>query len=637
MCAIAGIILLDREKRLQQEKCLKYLDKILSSMSHRGHDGTGFFVSKNEKVYFGHKRLSIIDPSSSGIQPRLDQTRTKAITFNGEIYNYLELREKLKKYFSFHSSTDTEVLLNQFVLEGLAGLNELRGMFSFAFFDEDTQQVTIARDQMGIKPLYWTKTKIEATEVLIFSSELRGILASELIKKTINMEALSFFVRFNSVYPPNTIIEGVNSLLPGHALEISNGEISEKCYWNVKNLKTDYSIDKTSPAKIKTIRETLCEAVQMNTRADTEVGAFLSGGLDSTAIVSLMRKELGKEVKTFSIGTKEIPELDESKVAEKTALELGCKHSTLEIDAMALKNQFNNFIDAIDQPSGDGINNFFVSQAASKEVKAALSGIGGDELFLGYRSFSDLSKMSSMKHWYPAKIFLPLLSKIHGRSRIARSIAFRSSMGFLKHWPLEKSDLYHSYRTLNSFDETKNFLAAFKLENYSTPYSWKKIESIFDTEKDLLNAFSKSEICGYLSGTLLRDADATSMYNTLEVRVPLLDIELIKMILEIPGNLKCPSNKKSNKPLLSSPISDLLPKHVTLLPKKGFELPMGYWMVRSLTQELRALSDCNWLSRSSTRKMIEDLYRCPKNYRKTWALLVMNSWISRNEIEIPIS
>lgn len=638
MCGIVGFF--DGGNKLEREQSHQRLSSELATMAlaleHRGQDGQGLYVSPSQQCYLGHRRLSILDRTHASDQPMQSADGRYVITFNGEIYNYKELAVELKKEgVVFITSGDTEVLLYAYIRWGIAALNKLRGMFAFAIFDNQTKKLFLARDQLGIKPLYWFFNQIEGIKLFGFASEIKAILATQQSQKKINRQALAHYLQYHFVKAPLTMVEDIFALEPGHYIELDTQSFKIQKYWDIATFATDVVVNEPQML-VQKVRMALHDSVSLHLRSDIPVGAFLSGGLDSSALVALATEQTSIPLKTFSVGFgKEGAYLDETELALMVAKKYGCDHQKLVIDGKFLRNNFDAFIGSIDQPSGDGLNSYLVSRAAGAEVRVALSGLGGDELFLGYRYFHDLAKMQSWQESLVKRMFLPALSYGYKQSSLMRGLAYKNNMDFLKFWPARQDSFYLKNRSLFSAEEVHRLLPrVLRYEGASLTHD-QLLETMFMQEKDFLNGFSKAELSWYTPGVLLRDADATGMASTLEVRFPFLDIPLLKLMLSIPGSYKVQADQKTNKPLLVAALGNRLPQELVQAPKRGFEMPVGYWLVNNFTRELRSLPTTPWLSTETVNRLLEQFYKNPKSYMKVWSLMVLKQWITHHQLEMP--
>ncbi len=628
MCGIAGIINFSSESVNQKEKNISNLRKMSQSISHRGRDGEGEFFNETSNCFLAHRRLSILDLSSSADQPMRSLDNRFSIIFNGEIYNFKEIKIELEKLdIQFKTTSDTEVLLYAYQVWGRECLKKLRGIFSFAIWDDLNKKLFAARDHLGVKPFYWFYNNND--KLFLFASELKAILSNVNVKKNINLQAIDQYLSFYSVNPPQTLIQDIFQLESGHYLEFSVDGLKIEKYWDLQDFKTDESLQDLNQIK-SNLREKLLQVTELQMRSDVDVGAFLSGGLDSATIVGLMSKLTDKKIHTFNISFgNEGSYIDESGLAKKVASKFNCNHHEVKIGASEFKSNFEEFIKAIDQPSGDGINSFLVSKFTAQHVSVALSGLGGDEVFLGYRYFQDLKNLQNFQSSKIKRKFLPAISKLYKNNKYFRSFAYRNKLDFLKFWPAQKDELYFNGRTLFPENE-KQKLLTFNLKNEIKSYG--AIKTIFSSEKDTLNAFSKAELSWYTPGMLLRDCDATSMFSTLEVRVPFLDHKLVEFLLTVPSAFKIQKNQKINKPLLANLFDDLLPPEILTYPKHGFEMPIGFWLKEKFAYELNDLKTVSWLNKNYVEFLLNQFNQNPREYLKVWSLLVLNNWLREYNI-----
>lgn len=633
MCGIAGLITTSEHRSAlpSLERINQSIERMTTALAHRGNDSVGFYTSPDGRVAFGHRRLSIIDRSEAGFQPMKTSDERYLIVFNGEIYNYKELAQELtrKNGVTFRTVSDTEVLLAAYLTWGTACLDKLRGMFAFVIYDTKKHTFFIARDPLGIKPLYWF---YDGTTFL-FASEIKALLASGFVSKKLNKKALYEYLRMYSIQAPGTIVADVFALKPGHYAEVSSAGVKTFSYWNPGMVST-VDPHKSYNDILASVKEHLLESVALHMRADIPVGMFLSGGLDSSALVALAKNVTGGMLHTFSIGFgKEGSYLDEVSVASRVAAHFGTKHKTVVIDGSSFKRHLNNFIAHIDQPSGDGINSFLVSKAASEDVSVALSGLGGDELFLGYRYFQEIA---ALERWRQMGLnsFLPALSLGFKSSSVVQAVTRRMGLGALKFWPAKQDGFYTAQRELFSAAAVEMLVRRGTFKGEDKSFNTSDLRHIFEEEKDLLNAFSKAELSWYTPGMLLRDADATSMASTLELRVPFLDRALVENVLSLPSHYKLYYRQDTNKPLLVDALKGLMPEMVLDQPKKGFEMPIGFWLRNYCTSELRGVAKIPWINKQYATTMLENFYKNPRNYLPMWSLLVVRKFLDHTGLEV---
>ncbi len=392
MCGINGIIGIQNVV-IAKEKIIAMNNR----MSHRGPDDEGIFVDEN--IALGHRRLSIIDLSSAGHQPMQSFDGRYQIIYNGELYNYKELKFELQRVvagsnqqaYIFQTNTDTEVIIAAFARWGIDCVKRFNGMFAFAIWDNQNKELFIARDRLGIKPLYY----LYVNEIFAFSSEIRSLLASNLISRKLDQNSLVDYLRYQTVHAPNTIVKGIKMLMPGHFISMKNNELRIKKYWDINSFIKPADAKASYNEICKNVNELLTKSVERRLIADVPFGAFLSGGIDSSAIVGLMSKVSTEKIKTFNISFDE-SEFSEAKYATLIAKKFNTDHHEIRLTPQDFLNDLPSALKAMDHPSGDGPNSYVVSKATKRAgITMALSGLGGDELFGGYDVFKrnlDLNK-----------------------------------------------------------------------------------------------------------------------------------------------------------------------------------------------------------------------------------------------------
>jgi asparagine synthase (glutamine-hydrolysing) len=617
MCGIFGVINFNGQP-VDKEKVLSARDVL----AHRGPDDSGIYYSTSNQqtsnyitnIALAHRRLSIIDLSPAAHQPMTTEDGRFTIVFNGEIYNFAELREALSSklvavnsdksivnseqfnqsrsllttHYSLHTKSDTEVILKLFELEGPECLKRLRGMFAFAIWDDKEKKLFAARDRFGIKPFYYLHNNRE----LIFSSELKAIKHYK-NGLTLSMEGMDAFLKTGSVPAPLTIYEETKALLPGHWLTINNEELTIKNYFNffdlmnveLTNQQTKLSLrgeDRRSNLHYddnakKIIRAALLDTIKAHMVSDVEVGAFLSGGIDSTAIVSLMRQAGHDKIKTISVtfpGNK----LDESRYSNLGAKKYETDHFEYRLEEKELINDFDKIIESMDQPTIDGINTYFVSKAAASfGLKVVLSGLGGDELFGGYPSFINIPKYQRIKSIPFAKQLmkaaglvlngrLPAKAIEYFKNPDAPNAEYRLMRGLFTDAELTKLGWRPVVDSGSESGMTIN-------QSYNPPDSLIENDWMIDHFSPL-QYISMMESCLYMRNQLLRDSDVFSMTHSLELRVPFVDHLLYATVLPYLDN---GFDKNFPKKMLVNGVGDL-PDEIVHRPKQGFTFPFADWM-----------------------------------------------------------
>lgn len=629
MCGMVGFIF-DARPHAVNAAAVEAVKNMMQAIVHRGRDGEGLFIDSVGRCILAHRRLAIVDESAAGMQPMTTSDGRYTLVFNGEIYNYKKLQEQLAFLgVDSKTQTDSEVLLNGFAVWGMEVFKKLRGMFACVIWDAIEERAYFIRDQFGIKPLYWARVLVGRESGIIFASELKAILASGLVQKTINKQALQEYLQFAAVHAPLTMIQGIQSLEPATIMMIRDGYISQEIFWDLASIHTD-SREFSFEERVATVRQKFIEACELYTDSNLHVGAFLSGGIDSTAVVGCVRKLLSRPLHTFALGFKSSTGSveDESAVAQRTAKSFGATHHELYVDGHIARLAFRPFVESIDQPSSDGLNTFLISRLAGEHVKVVLSGLGGDEIFLGYRYFSELLNKQQFEKLPGATFVEPLLSTLVSKSNAMRAVASRMGCGFLQHAAMRKDSLYKAYRSLPSPDypaKVLNFDVRSEMFSKASLVD-EHLERLFSEERDELNAFSKAELAWYIPGILARDTDAASMAATIEVRVPFLDIELVELTVSIPSFHKRWASQETNKPLFVQAFKDILPHEVALGSKKGFEMPLGFWLRGQFRDQIEALKNESWVDRDEIERLSLALYEDPREYRKIWSLLVLAEW-----------
>lgn len=619
MCGIAGIT-----GKMADELLLK---RMLAAQKHRGPDDIGMVYAPDRRTVLGHNRLSIIDLSAAGHQPMCTKDGRYWIVYNGEVYNYKNIRAKLiEKGYEFTSETDTEVILYAYMEWGSEVLNVLRGMFAFAIWDKIAGSIFLARDRFGIKPLFYSLSN----DTFSFASEVTSLVASGLVSSKIDIQSLYDYMLVGATVQPRTILKDVKCLMPGHFLQIKDGKVLMKRYWDLH----ESSIALTRRFKgisyheaVTELRDRLDEAARIHMISDVPVGAFLSGGIDSTAIVGLMGRWSSKKIKTYSISFEsKYDYLSEEKWATLAARRLGTEHTNIVVSGTDLSNNFEQLIDSFDQPSMDGINSFFVSKAARKGVKVALSGLGGDEIFGGYSHFLKIHNAARVLpdglNRNIAWAMKPALSCLPGRYRLAISTLIDSPL-----------DRVSAVRRLNSERKLKSMLSNKLGENKYFPLQ-DRYAHLFNSSADSFKNLSYIELSTYLRDTLLRDNDVMSMKSSLEVRPMLLDHSIAEFVFALPTDYII-QKKTYNKPLFVDAVKDILPDEIILRPKMGFEFPLNAWLRTSLKriaiEQFESSVAKELLNPDFRKKCIKDLTNV-KSKTYLWSLFILLGYLGRNKI-----
>jgi asparagine synthase (glutamine-hydrolysing) len=614
MCGIAGIL-----------GAKGSIEEMVKALYRRGPDDAGIWKHPNGFLALGHARLSIIDLSEGGHQPMLDELNKNIIVFNGEIFNYLELKNELQQFgHTFQTKSDTEVILVAWRQWGEACVSKFRGMFAFAIWEHKEQTLSLVRDRLGIKPILYAYTEGN----LIFASSMSAILASGEVKRALNKEGLWDLMSQGSVLQPRTLVNGVHSLLPGNILKYKNGEIKNiRAYWELEAPK-DLSKELQSldySALVKRLRIMLETACSYHMIADVPIGSFLSGGVDSSVITAIMAKLSRTPIQSFSIGFANVGSLEnELTEAAEAANFLGCDHHELILDGLMVNNHFDEFIDVVDQPSYDGINTYWVSKMASSSVKVTLSGLGGDELFAGYPHFE-----------WPF-----IFSSDHKRS-LFQSIYRKYPMYLarFKNAYMNRTDTFGKLATLRRLSYDSQLRKYIRPENapYLPQEDWMvyEIQTRGFSNSLTMDTISKYECKNYLLNTLLRDADALSMGHGLEVRPIFLDHHLVEFAMACPQESKWKHNR--SKAMLKDACEDLLPKGYFERSKKGFTLPTNIWLENELSERYKECLASPIASKLFNEKYLN--FALPRELSKgnglnSWLFLVLIEWMRKFKIEV---
>lgn len=627
MCGIAGFTVSADDSKDYQA----VISAMIESLKHRGPDAKNYW--NNTHVYLGHARLSIIDLSETSNQPMHSSNGRYVIVYNGELYNYRDLKLELQRvahgtenlpYF-FKTNSDTEVVIAAYQRWGAECLNKFNGMYAFALYDTVENTLFVARDRVGIKPLYYTYRN----DQLVFASEIRAVLSSNLVERKLNREAVQEYFLYQTVHAPNTIINDVKMLMPGHYMILKNGDLYVKKYWDL-NAFTSASNELDYQETCQKTKELLFQAVERRLVADVPFGAFLSGGIDSSAVVGIMSKMSVQKVETFNVSFDE-SEFSEAKYARKIAEKFGTSHHEIKLSPEDFLKQLPEAVNALDHPSGDGPNTYIVSKATKKAgITMALSGLGGDEVFAGYEVFKRMAEINKKSY---LNIIPGVLRKIPASVLKIKnnSVAGDKIYEVLSQEKINVTSAYPISRKVFSDQQVKELLK-YRSDNGLGNL----IGKIKLTDKDhLLSYVSALEMSSYMQNVLLRDADQMSMAVALEVRVPFLDYKLLEFVLSVKDEFKYPTTPKR---LLIDSLNDLLPNEVVNRPKMGFTLPWKHWLKNELKpfceQNIRSLSERDFVNKGAILNLWQQfLKNDPRvTWSRIWHLIVLEHWLRENNI-----
>lgn len=623
MCSVSGILRITSARRGDTEEAVARMNV---AQQHRGPDDRGTWQCRfaNGEISLGNTRLAIIDTTTAGHQPMLDAETGNCITYNGEAYNFKDLSNSIGA--NPRSGSDTEVVLNAYGKLRVDAFARLRGMFALGIWDAGRRELVLARDRFGIKPLYY----YASNDLFIFASELRALLATGLVRRKLSRAGLDSYLATGSVAAPLTIVEGVRQLMPGHYLKITAAENGELEYTSAK-----FATESHGPAQTETreeavaqLRAELEESVRMHLVSDVPLGVFLSGGMDSSALVALMNAVSDERPKTFSVVFEET-DLSEESYSRLVAQRFATDHCEIRLTDKQLLEMLPDAIAALDQPTMDGINTFVVSKAVKNAgVTVALSGLGGDELFGGYPSFRRALKFAS----------LPRASKrvMWDAAGVGKQV-LNGSVRREKFWELASSDgsaqeIYRVTRELFSKGVSAQLMA--------NRNGFALAEAVVD-EGDVVNTVSRLELQGYMANTLLRDTDTMSMAQSLEVRVPFVDVNVVNYALALPGEWKLDRRRESvPKPLLADAVADLLPRDFVRRRKMGFTLPFEKWMQGRMRATIAAVfEDKQQLAHAGlvaggVRHLWRRFLQAPRavGWSRPWSLFVLARWCAINRV-----
>lgn len=627
MCGIAGIV-----SRRNIEEIRSRVAAATLALSHRGPDDEGVEIVATGvdgwNVVFGHRRLAILDLSAAGHQPMRDRETGDWITYNGEVFNFRDLRSQMPQ-INFHSESDTEVMLAGLARSGVDAARDWRGMFALGWWDVSARRLTLVRDRLGIKPLYYYFDGDD----FIFASEVRALLATGLVPRRLSRAALESYLAYGSVEQPLSIIEGVYSVLPGHALTFSagaQGKIENRAYWELR-------AEPTSAAQptVEEIGALTAEAVRLRLVSDVPVGVFLSGGIDSSAVVALLRRAEAGEIDSFSVCFRE-EEFSEREHAERIARQYGTRHHAVLLTEEDVLDKLPSALSALDQPSVDGINSYVVSEAAARAgLKVAISGLGGDEVFAGYHFFRTAARDERRRR--QAQRIPRTLRRAAAAAvgAVARGNRATKLQGLLRSEDLNEPAV-RLHRRLFTDEQCARLLAPAETngdveQDRARLREWTARQLNNCSAAGPINQASALDLGGYMSNTLLRDTDSMSMAHSLEVRVPLIDHLLVERMMQMDGGKKVRAGEP--KWLLVAAAGDL-PRQIIDRPKRGFELPFRQWLHGALKQNIEAAFDRPHLDeifRPGALNMVwKDFQADRVSWSRVWSLYVLDEWTRRH-------
>lgn len=603
--------------------------RMTSALAHRGPDGEGIWADAAGRVTLGNRRLAIIDLSTAGHQPMIDPSGCVALTYNGMIYNFQDLRRDLAASgYSFRGHSDTEVILALYLREGAEMCRRLRGMFALALWDGRSQTLVLARDRLGIKPLYYANVSGR----WVFASEIRALRASGLVPARVSPVALAAFLRLGSIPGPMTVFDGVHELPPATILTVDGaGRGTARRYWEIP---APAATELDTEGAVAELRARLTDAVGRHLISDVPFGVFLSGGVDSGAIVATMRDAGHARIRTFSITFPE-SDLDEGPDAARLAVRYGTDHTASEVRGADVAADLDAVIAAMDQPTIDGLNTYYVSRITRESgTIVALSGLGGDELFCGYPSFRQTPRLLA---WQRAAARLgparPMLAAALGALSSPRSAKVKE--GLMEAATLQTA--YLAVRGIFSRAEASSVLAPGPVRDAARTLDAAAALGALapSLPDDAVAATATLELRGYMHNQLLRDTDVMSMAHSLEVRVPFLDHPLVEFAAGLPRRLR--ANGHPPKWLLLRALGDRLPPEAGR-KKRGFSFPMAEWLRGPLRPRVeRTLRDGAGIFQPEAVAALRARVEAGRtHWSRLWAAVVLILWLrAAGGLEMP--
>jgi asparagine synthase (glutamine-hydrolysing) len=628
MCGVTGIFAFNLVGKFNKI----HVTNATMALDRRGPDFQDIYIE--EWVALGHRRLSIIDTSSLANQPMWDETKRYCIVFNGEIFNYAELKSSLEtKGISFFSQSDTEVLLKLYITEKESCLNKLNGFFSFCIYDKQEETFFLARDRYGIKPLLY----VFDDDKFIFASEMKAILQYG-IEKKLDYNSLYIYLQLNYIPAPETIFSNVKKLMPGHYMVVRRQKMDVRCYYQIPYSREHAEKNRIPYTQAKEELKTLLEvSVQRRLVSDVPLGAFLSGGIDSSVVTALARRHK-PDLHTFSIGYRDEKFFDETNYARLVANHLKTSHTVFSLTNNDLYSHLHSILNYIDEPFADSsaIAVYILSKETRKHATVALSGDGADEMFAGYNKHAAFHRIIH-KGWKENVVrgLTPLWNAIPQSRSGYFSNKARQLTRFGEGMKLSSKDRYWQWAGFAGKDETLKMLHPdlrinMWLKDF-VPRRKEILQGIPDDEN--INDILLTDMKLVLPNDMLMKVDLMSMANGLEVRVPFLDYEVVNFVFSLPGGFKI--NNKIRKRILQDAFRDILPRQLYNRPKKGFEVPLLKWF----RTEMKSLINDDLLSENfilqqgvfdylEIKKLKQQLFSSNPGdvHARIWGLIVFQWW-----------
>lgn len=609
MCGICGFTYRD-------ETLIKRMN---DSIRHRGPDDDGVYVS--DDVSLGHRRLSIIDLSPAGHQPMSDEDGSAWIVFNGEIYNYQEIRPVLEgKGYRFKSNSDTEVILHAYKEWGAACLDRFRGMFAFAIWDAGRKELFIARDRLGVKPLYY----LQRDSKLFFASEIKAFKEAGLTGNELDAGAVNLYFTFRFTPGEQTVLKGVKRLQPGHYLVWKKGDIRIEKYWDIE-LDEEPASTERHPAEryVEEFLDIFREAVRLRMVSDVPVGAYLSGGLDSSFIVGIMAGMMERPVSTFSVG---FPGgADESPYSSLVADHFHTDHHLLNVRANAV-DVIPDVVWHLDEPLSDAatIPTYLMSQVTKKEVTVILSGEGADEQLGGYDKYKALYYPHLFRNAYPKFLFKAFSGYFHGHPKTHRAVEYLGNLN-------DPSLAYVRFNSVFLPEERKGLFSSGELrEEVSKQRELEIVRKYIDRKGDFLNRLLLLDLKTWLPDDLLLKNDKMTMAHAVEARTPFLDHKLVEFLIKVPASLKLHWFRE--KYLLRKAMTGIVPPDILKRRKQGFSVPIHNWIKHDLKEmvddlfDKKNLDSIGFINHNAVKDLMNKDLKNPYNMRQFWTVFSFLAW-----------
>jgi len=647
MCGIAGIF---RTATTVTVDDVSAIQRMLRAQRHRGPDGEGLValgvtapgsqsalfqeqgypsLSSAPRVILGHRRLAIVDLSDAARQPMSNEDGTVWISYNGEIYNFLTLHNQLKSSgHTFHSQTDTEVLLHGYEEWGIDGLlSRLQGMFAFALYDarqrhdggngSPTGLLLLVRDRLGIKPLYYAD--LDNGEGIVFASEVKALRASRTMADERDRDALTGFLLFGAIPAPHTILKRISCVPAGHYLVMQDSGMTLHQYWQYWDVAPAASDRTVTTGDIGRLLEV---TTAQHLLSDVPLGVFLSGGVDSAGLVALAQRAYSSTLRTLTVTYTEEGG-GEAREAQHLAAHFGTSHSESPICSADFLRELPTIFAALDQPTHDGVNTYFVAKAArAAGLTVALSGLGADEVFWGYRHYRWLAKQP--ERWLTALPQFLRYAVANGTAAYGRLVGQErwQRFAYLNGGPMWR-ELYLLIRGFFAPEQIQQLLGLSSAERDTLVEQWLPSRSSGREGMSETQIFNDLEMQRYLHDQLLRDADVFGMTHSVEIRVPYLDHTVVEAVQQVPPTKKI--HPRENKPVLVHALSDTLVRQASRKPKRGFTVPMQSWM-QQYADELQPIAEQTTdLNRATVRQLWREFRNGRLHWSRAWALVVLGA------------